>query len=92
MNPKNSILDFNAMRLGARTEFRWYRTIWSESYHGYPDQEVSHIFLPFIPFVYAYVWLKFYRNGCFCNVPPEDRLQEFEMPNGKHQYYYLFVH
>ena len=32
-----------------------FKTIWSESYEGCPDQEVSHVFLPFIPFVYAYV-------------------------------------
>ena len=92
MNPKDSILDFNAMRLGARTEFRWYRTIWSESYQGHPDAEVSKVFLPFIPFVYAYVWLKFYRNGCFCEIPPEDRSQDVYPLSGKHQYYYLFVH
>ena len=92
MNPKDSILDFNAMRLGAKTEFRWYRTIWSESYHGYPDQEVSKVFLPFIPFVYAYVWLKFYRNGCFCEIPPEDRDKWIVPLSGRHQPYYLFVH
>ena len=69
-----------------------FKTIWSEDCDGYPDQEASHIFLPFIPFVYAYVWLKFYRNGCFCEIPPEDRLQEFKPSSGRHQYYYLFIH
>ena len=91
MNLKDSILDFYAMRLGVRTEFRWYRTIWSESYQGHPDAEVSKVFLPFIPFVYAYVWLKFYRNGCFCEIPPEDRDKYVVPLSGKHQYYYLFV-
>ena len=69
-----------------------FKTIWSESYEGCPDQEVSHVFLPFIPFVYAYVWLKFYRNGCFCEVPPKDR-EDFVpvLASGRHQYYYLFV-
>ena len=65
-----------------------FKTIWSESYEGYPDQESDPIFLPFIPFVYAYVWLKFYRNGCFCKVPPEDRVPFVR----NHRYYYLFVH
>ena len=75
-----------------------FKTIWSESYEGYPDQEVSHVFLPFIPFVYAYTWLKFYRNGCFCNVPPEDLSEAWIYNNGsnikpnKPKYYHLFVH
>ena len=68
--------------------FKLFKTIWSESYEGYPDQESDPIFLPFIPFVYAYVWLKFYRNGCFCKVPPEDRVPFVR----NHRYYYLFVH
>ena len=79
------------IRRSMNRPFCWRRTIWSESYEGYPDQESNPIFLPFIPFVYAYTWLKFYRNGYFCNVPPENRLQEFEQPNGKHRYYYLFI-
>lgn len=72
--------------------FIMFKTIWSESYEGCPDQEVSHVFLPFIPFVYAYVWLKFYRNGCFCEVPPKDR-EDFVpvLASGRHQYYYLFL-
>ena len=68
--------------------FKLFKTIWSESYEGHPDQEASHVFLPFIPFVYAYVRLKFYRNGCFCKVPPEDRVPFVR----NHRYYYLFVH
>ena len=68
--------------------FKLFKTIWSESYEGYPDQESDPIFLLFIPFVYAYVWLKFYRNGCFCKVPPEDRVPFVR----NHRYYYLFVH
>ncbi len=74
-------------------DFQWRRTVWSESYLGCPDQESDPIFLPFLPFVYAYVWLKFYRNGCFCEIPPEDRDDYTPvLASGRHQYYYLFVH
>ena len=72
--------------------FKLFKTIWSESYEGHPDQEASHVFLPFIPFVYAYIWLKFYRNGCFCEIPPEDRDKWIVPLSGRHQPYYLFVH
>jgi len=91
LNIKDSILDFKAMRLGASTEFRWHRTIWSEeAASGYPDQEVRHVFLPFIPFVYVYVWLNFYRNGCFSKVPVLDYNPEIHCD--KYFFYRLFIH
>ena len=65
-----------------------FKTIWSEDHTGYPDQEVSHVFLPFVPFVYAYVWLSFYRNGCFCKVPSEDQIPYVR----NDRYYTLFIH
>ncbi len=68
-----------------------FKTIWSEDCDGYPDQEASHIFIPFIPFVYAYVWLNFYRNGCFSKIAPE-HMTEHRKDIGYGCYYKLFIH
>jgi len=42
-----------------------FKSIFSERYDGHPDLEVSRVFLPFLPFVYLYVWMNFYAQGCF---------------------------
>tara|TARA_B100000900_G_C20478720_1_gene674539 strand:+ start:100 stop:279 length:180 start_codon:yes stop_codon:yes gene_type:complete len=57
-----------------------FKSIFSERYDGDPDLEISHVFLPFLPFIYLYVWIKFYRNGCF----------DIEEESGR-PYYSLFL-
>ena len=93
MNLKDSIrtLIRCGVPLNFSYDFQWRRTIWSESYQGCPDQESDPIFLPFVPFVYAYIWLKFYRNGCFSKIAPE-HMTEHRKDIGYGCYYKLFIH
>ena len=74
--------------------FKLFKTIWSESCDGYPDQESDPIFLPFVPFMYAYIWLNFYRNGCFSKITPKymtEHRKWMECKCGVTPYYTLFI-